>query len=289
MTGHARGGAGAPDISIVVPVYNQAPSLPVCLESLLSQRPSATTCEILVVDNASTDASREIAGRYPSVRVLRESRPGAYVARNRGASEARGAVIAFIDPDCVAAPDWLEKIADAMSDPGTGLVQGYRRAAVDSLPVRVLADYENAKAAYILGSGLEELYYGYTNNMAVRRELFEEVGPFVEVPRGADTIFVRRVVKARSAAVVRYRPDMVVTHGELDSVASYFRKVYLYGRHRQRTQPIEAIRPLGMKERIEAFRLAVREGGYPAAKAALLAVLLSGGLLAWRLGSMRKG
>jgi hypothetical protein len=194
-------------------------------------------------------------------------------------------VVAFIDPDCVAAHDWLEKIAAAMADPGTGLVQGYRRAAVDSLPVRVLADYENAKAAHILESGLEELYYGYTNNMAVRRELFESVGPFVEVPRGADTIFVRRVVKARSTGVVRYRPDVVVTHGELDSVASYFRKVYLYGRHRQLTQPIEATEPLGMKERLAAFRRAVRDGRYPAPKSALLALLLSGGLLAWRLGS----
>jgi glycosyltransferase involved in cell wall biosynthesis len=272
------------EISVVIPVHNEAPRLAACLDSLLSQRFPEDAFEILVVDNASTDASGAVAARYPRVRVLEEARRGAYVARNRGVAASRGAVVAFIDPDCVAAPDWLEKISAAMREPGAALVQGYRRAAVEALPVRLLADYENAKAAYILGTGLEELYFGYTNNMAARRELFEQIGPFVEVPRGADTIFVRRVVKARSAGVVRYVPDMVVTHGELDSVAGYFRKVYLYGRHRVLTEPIEAIRPLGMKERLGALRCAARDGSYPLWKSALLAFLLSGGLLAWRLG-----
>ena len=58
-----------------------------------------------------------------------------------------------------------------------------------------MAEYERTKDEWVLSSGDPEIHYGYTCNMAVRRETFETLGPFERLPRGADTLFVRRVVK----------------------------------------------------------------------------------------------
>ncbi len=282
----ALGGAAPPvEVSVVVPVLNAERHLDACLEGLLSQDFPAGAYEIILVDNGSTDASVEIARRHPRVRVFRESRPGAYAARNRGVAESTGELIAFTDPDCVAREHWLRNLAAAMAEPNVGIVLGCRKPAGASLAAAMIADYENEKADYVTSSGARELYYGYTNNMAVRRKLFEAVGPFVDRPRGADTILVRRAVEARSGRVARYRPDAVVTHLELDGIASYYRKVYLYGRHRARNQPIAFTRPLRFAQRIAVLRRVVRHGRYRPGKALLLGLVLAGGLIAWQLGT----
>lgn len=54
------------------------------------------------------------------------------------------------------------------------------------------------KNKYIFNSERKELYYGYTRNMAVRKKLFNEIGPFVEMARGSDVIFVSRYVERYS-------------------------------------------------------------------------------------------
>src|ERR1051326_7499167 len=99
---HAR--AGAPRISVVVPVYNDAAHLPECLAAL--KRAATVDTEIIVVADASA-AAAERAG----VRVLRLSRnagPGG--ARNQGAALARGEILFFIDSDVAVAPDAIRRV-----------------------------------------------------------------------------------------------------------------------------------------------------------------------------------
>jgi len=272
-------------VSVIVPMYNAERTLAACLDGLAAQDHPRGEHEILLVDNGSTDASASIARRHPGVTLLSEPRPGAYAARNHGLRRAQGDVIAFTDPDCVPHPSWIREIVSAFADPRLELLCGRRLPARPSAVLASIADYENTKDGFVLDGADEDLYYGYSSNMGVRKSLFERLGPFLERPRGADTLFVRKAARERSCAAIRYLPTAVVTHLELDRLSTYYRKVFLYGRHRRRNNPILRTRALDFAERMAVFRTTVRAGGYSLARSATLLGALGLGSLAWFLGS----
>jgi glycosyltransferase involved in cell wall biosynthesis len=274
--------------SVIVPVHNTAAHLERCITALLGQDYPRDDYEILMVDNNSTDGSAGILARAPGVRALAETKQGSYAARNRAVREARGSILAFTDSDCAPDAGWLRAIEAGLAEPAVQVVLGCRRPARDAGLIRLLADYENKKDEHVFASRWPELYYGFTNNMAVRRSTFERHGPFVERPRGSDTIFVRRVVEGEGCGAVAYRPPMRIAHAEMVGARAYYRKMFTYGRSRQLYRHIVRTRPLSSAERLEAFRATVRDGGYSWLSAAALAVLLAGGIAAWSLGSQSR-
>ena len=98
-----------PDISVIVPHYEQPAALAGCLESLRHQSLDRARYEIIVIDNNSACDLSSLRGRYPDVVFLTEMKKGAAHARNAGMARARGDVFAFIDADCVAEKYWLEE------------------------------------------------------------------------------------------------------------------------------------------------------------------------------------
>lgn len=271
-------------ISVVVPFYNSERYISECIESLLSQKYPMENYEIIMVDNNSTDASADIVRRYSQVKLVSEKRQGAYAARNRGLKEARGEVIAFTDPDCVPSSDWLKEIELAMAD--VGVVIGSHQLARDSFLLSILADYENEKKNYIFNNKIKEAYYGHTNNMAVRKKLFDEMGLFIERSRGADTIFVCQCIELYSSDVIRYSPTVQVRHMEIDNVGTYFRKVSVYGSSSQKYRDIVCSRPLTNWERFIVFRRTVQSRRYSWIKSSFLLGLLAAGLVYWLLGNI---
>ena len=95
-------------ISLVIPVYNDADSLRLCLETIagLDVKPF----EVIVVDNNSTDGSGMVAAEYPFVRLVYEKKQGIEHARTCGFNAAKGDIIARIDADTLIPGDWLDKI-----------------------------------------------------------------------------------------------------------------------------------------------------------------------------------
>lgn len=272
-------------VSIIVPVHNSFAYLDQCVNALLAQDFPADQYEILMVDNNSTDGSGEWLRAMDGIRVLSESMPGSYCARNRGIREARGEVIAFTDSDCFPDRGWLKAACRALENPSIQVVLGQRRPARDKGLMRLISAYEVKKDEIVLSSGDERLYFGFTNNMAVRRSTLEKYGPFVERPRGADTIFIRRVVGVEGCPVVVYEPSMVIRHGELTGVSIYYQKMFIYGRSRRQYQEIVRTRPLSAGERWRIYTEAVREGGHSATEALALGAALAGGVVAWHLGT----
>jgi glycosyltransferase involved in cell wall biosynthesis len=239
-----------------------------------------------MVDNNSTDRSAAIVGKYPRIKLLAEPKQGAYAARNRGVAAAKGNIIAFTDPDCVPAVDWLERIASEMTNPDTRIVIGRHEPAGRSLVLDMLEDYENEKNNYIFNSTIKRIYYGYTNNMACRRSLLDELGPFQEMARGSDVVLVRRCVDKYSCTVVRYCPDIRVRHLEIDSPEKYFRKLFVYGGSIQRYGSIANARPITNRERFLVFRQTVRSQKYSWRRSTLLFGLLLIGLVYWAFGGI---
>ncbi|HOL65454.1 MAG TPA: glycosyltransferase [Accumulibacter sp.] len=96
-----------PQLSVVVPVYNVAPYLPACLDSLAAHVPPID--ELIVVDDGSTDDCPAILAAYrdklPNMRIIRQENGGLSAARNSGLRAASGTWLAFVDSDDFIAPD----------------------------------------------------------------------------------------------------------------------------------------------------------------------------------------
>ncbi len=271
--------------SIIVPFRNAARWLRPCLASLLAQDFTDAHYEIVAVDNGSTDGSAAIVHEFHSVRLVSEPRVGSYAARNRGVQASRAPILAFTDADCTPRQDWLRRIMAPLDDPSVEIVLGQRIAGSESRILALWSQYERTKEEFVFSGSRLDLYYGHTNNMAVRRAVFEDHGPFFERLRGSDTILVRQVVDALGDRAVVFCPDARVRHLELTGPTALLRKLFIYGRSSVSYSRIVDARPLGYKERWQVFQHTVERQRYSALDAALLLGFLVAGVVAWAMGT----
>jgi glycosyltransferase involved in cell wall biosynthesis len=96
-------------ISIIIPAYNEEQYIADCLQHCLAHRTTEVK-EIIVVDNASTDRTAEVARQFPGVRVVHESRKGLTCARACGLKHATGDHLAFVDADTRISKQWFQQI-----------------------------------------------------------------------------------------------------------------------------------------------------------------------------------
>jgi glycosyltransferase involved in cell wall biosynthesis len=98
-------------ISIVIPAYNEENFIGPCLKSVLREaRCYGDEAEVLVINNASTDRTREVACGYPGVRVIDEPCKGLSRARHRGYLESRGDLVVNVDADCLMPRGYLSRV-----------------------------------------------------------------------------------------------------------------------------------------------------------------------------------
>lgn len=168
---------GAPGLlSVVVPVHNGAATLARCLVALA--RSERRPCEVLVADDASTDASAQIA-RAHGARVIPGgvSRGGPAAARNRAAARATGDVLAFVDADVEVAADTLGRLLAALdTDPGVAAAFG----SYDDTPAvdTAVSRYANLRHHHVHQHGDPEARTFWAGCGVVRRADFERVGGF---------------------------------------------------------------------------------------------------------------
>lgn len=166
-----------PFISVIVPTYNDWYRLGLCLDALSGQSYPKARYEVIVVDNESTEEP-PFRVEEKRCRILRESTPGSYAARNTGARQAVGNILAFTDSDCIPDIHWLNAgveffTANPQYDYAGGAIDLYFRG--ENLSATEL--YEKAFA--FRQEKIEEgRKYAVTANFIVRREVFDQVGPF---------------------------------------------------------------------------------------------------------------
>lgn len=212
----------APRISIVIPHLNQPEVLARCLAALDRQR-GEVPFEVIVVDNGSAVPPEAVCAAVPGTVLLHEPAPGPGPARNRGAQAARGAVLAFIDADCCAAPGWLASIAAHFARPDAAPIVGgdVRIAPRDPARLTAIEAYESV-FGYRMRLYIDRDNYTASCNMAVRREVFEEVGPFPGIAVAEDRAWGQRAVGRGYR--LRYLPEMRVTTPARASFAELARK-----------------------------------------------------------------
>lgn len=194
--------------SVIVCAHNEAGYLAACLYSLLAQ--SRPPDEIIVVNNASTDATGDVAARVPGVRVIDEPQRGLVVARETGRRVATGDILVYVDADCRAPFQWLERIerrfhrrADliALSGPYRFYDWHARGRALIRAYDFTLAPLTQVLVKHVLGIGT--VFYG--GNFAVRRTALERIGGFdlsIEF-HGEDTNLGRRLHAIGRVELVR--------------------------------------------------------------------------------------
>lgn len=112
-------------ISILIPAYNEEKYIGACLDSLaVLQYPNY---EVIVCNNNSTDHTCAIVERYPTIRLVHETKKGPNAARQKALSVSTGEIIATLDADCLVPPDWALQAIPHFSNPRVVAVAGVCR------------------------------------------------------------------------------------------------------------------------------------------------------------------
>ena len=216
-------GSGVPAISVVVPHLDDPAGLRACLAALAAQRDAGVPFEVIVVDNGSKRSPAAVCAGFSEVRLAVEPTPGPGPARSRGAGLARGEILAFIDSDCVADAGWIAGIARHFARPGAADVVGgaVRIAPADPRRLTMVEAFESVYG-YRMRLFVERDGYTATCNMAVRRAVFVDVGPFVGIAVAEDMEWGRRAT-ARGYRLA-YVPAIAVATRARGSFAELARK-----------------------------------------------------------------
>jgi glycosyltransferase involved in cell wall biosynthesis len=214
-------------ISAVICTHNRATYLPRAIESLLAQDLDASGYEVVVVDNRSTDATREIVAGYGQrVRYLYEPELGLAYARNTGWRSTRGRWVAFLDDDATADPDWLRAIVGAFETvrPEPGCVGGPVHAIWEAPRPRWLSDELMASLAIVRWTDRAHAISDLSRewlagvNLAIPRAVLEDVGGFVtglgrsgKRLLSSEDVFVQGQIMA-SGRTAWYDPRVKVGH-----------------------------------------------------------------------------
>jgi glycosyltransferase involved in cell wall biosynthesis len=167
-----------PLVSVITPCFNQGQYLPDAISSILSQ--TYRNFEIVLVDDGSTDQTREMASRYDKVRYFYQENRGLAAARNAGTRESGGSFLVYLDADDVLTPDALEiGVNELLSHPECAFVSGdHRRVGPDLRPLFKFRARPIQRDHYL--ALLRGNYIGMHATVMYRREVVQEAGGFDE-------------------------------------------------------------------------------------------------------------
>lgn len=215
------------NVSVIVPAYNAAGDITACIEAVLAQDYPGSF-EVVVVDNGSTDRTRDLVAAYP-VRLATETAAiGSYAARNRGLEVAGGEILAFTDADCVPRPAWLAAGVAALEREGASMAGG------DVAPAPATSEVERYLASRGTPSPRQPLAHPFrpfvpTANAFFRRMVFETAGCFnATLISGGDADMCWRAAEAGFGAPI-FVPEAVVEHRVRGSVSDLLRQHFKWG------------------------------------------------------------
>lgn len=218
-----------PKITVIICTLNRAHQLRRALASLTAQSLAPELYEIVVVDNGSTDDTRDVvdqcrAGCPVPLVYVHEARRGVSPARNCGIKTARGDILAFMDDDAHAAPTWLSSLAEILDRQNGADAAGGPILAASWLDLPAWLPKRLVSYLSVLNYGDKERRLAYPRfpfgtNMAFKRRVFARVGEFnAELGRmgncsfttGEETELFLRI--ARAGGDIVYTPKAVVHH-----------------------------------------------------------------------------
>ena len=217
-----------PEVSVVVCVHNGARDLPNLFAALRRQTLDRERYEVILVDDASTDATADLAEREPGVRLIpADGHIGLPRARNVGMRAARAPVIALTDADTTPEAEWLELGIERMKETGADLLAGGIEVPLGERP-SISAELD--AATHFDQESYVERGYGAGANLWVRTDLQARIGGFNErlaAYGGDDNEFGQRATGAGATLV--YAPEVKLAHPPRETFRALARKNYKLG------------------------------------------------------------
>ena len=220
-----------PKVSVIVPVRNRPGEIAMCLTALTSLDYSADQLEIIVVDDASTDRTPDVAAKFPVHLIRLKQHKRASFCRNLGAERASGEILAFIDSDCIAHPRWLLELVPMFGDSTLAAVGG----RIDTYhPQKKLDFYEQAESSLMVtpyakqSQKSDPFFYVPACNFLIRREVFLNLKGFnVDLSVGEDVDLCWRLQDADHR--LAFRPEGVVYHKHRNQLPAFCIRRFQYG------------------------------------------------------------
>lgn len=222
-----------PNISIVIPTFNEERIIKKCLESLYSMNYPRDKFEIIIVDDGSNDKTKDIIKQY-DVELIETSGVGPSEARNIGLKKARGEFIAFTDGDCIVHKEWLNELLKGFVEDNVVGVGGKQKSPRDDSDFGKNVQYFLQKMGFICdytksGGGVSKAEHSPTCNVMYHRSVLEKLGGFEKgLWPGEDVELDYRIKKMgyelmnnSNAVVYHYRPD---------NFQGFAKMMYNYGR-----------------------------------------------------------
>jgi glycosyltransferase involved in cell wall biosynthesis len=210
-------------VSIIIPVYNSQDTLDLCLSAIYKSE--VNDFEVLVVDDASTDSSIEIAKRYPCRLIELEENNGAAVARNKGVKNSLGAVVVFIDSDIVVYPKAIGSLIRDLESPHiSGAVGLY---SLENRYKNFLSQYKHMAVCFrdIMTDDVNQDSFKAAF-VALKKEVFKDIFFDENFKRASiEDIEFGRALIAKGFRFVLDK-DIQVEHVKRFSLKTYFKSQY---------------------------------------------------------------
>lgn len=208
-------------VTIIIPTYKDTDALMLCLTALAKQDYPSQSFEVVIINN-NPDEQIEPFLEFPQLRIINETQPGSYAARNTGLRYARGEVVAFTDADCIPERNWISNAIDALcSSPQAERVTGPVKIFKKQGGTWLAWKFESITAfnqKYNASNGLS-----VTANLFVKREVFELVGNFDQnLLSGGDFEWNQRA--SNLGIKLNYSESVVVNHPARKSLSKIFYK-----------------------------------------------------------------
>jgi glycosyltransferase involved in cell wall biosynthesis len=277
------------NVSVIIPVQaSELREIGETVRSVLDQDYADGDIEVIVAQYGSdspplSTQNLPIECRDSRVTFRSVTSSSPYSARNIAAQEAHGNVLLFTEASCTADSHWVHAHVSRLRDTGASISVGHVFPAIVSSPVEMMLAYENLRDAWVFSSDHYPHYFGRPKNMAVLRSRFGSHGPFAEVMRGADSKLVQKVARELSCKEVVLAPDAIVRQKSVRSLPTFLRDRFSHGRALRVYRSAHAM-PLSAEQRRELFRATCDQKSYGKVRTATLAVLLTLGVLTFRLG-----
>jgi len=221
-------GVDYPQVSVIIPALNEEAVIGRCLDSLDKNNFPKSAFEVIVVDNGSTDRTIDIAKSFEktlALKVLKLEKVHISALRNRGAAEARGKFLAFLDADCLAPATWLLSALRRLEDIEAGIVGAHYGIPDDSTWVGRLWTQDR------FGDKTGDVSYVPAGDLLVNRETFSSIGGFDESIQTNEDFELCERARGASLSVKSY-PELKVTHlGTPRTLLAFYRKQLWHGTH----------------------------------------------------------
>lgn len=215
-----------PKVSVVVALYNAEKTIDECLASLTKL--NYPDYEVIVVNDGSTDGSQAIIDRYP-FHCISGANGGVSAARNRGLRAATGEIVAYIDSDAYADPDWLRYLATTFLESDVAGVGGPNLVPpADNWVAKCVYRSPGGPTQVMLDDKSAEHIPGC--NMAFWKWALEEIGGFdpIFTAAGDDVDVCWRLLERNYR--LGFSPSAVVWHHRRPSLRAYWRQQVGYGK-----------------------------------------------------------